>query len=224
MTLFSLIYIVSSIFFSSPMSSPEDATPTSPEPPFTTPKVEAALAPYTRIYENVQGMLLWRRPLPMVLLLLVTELVFAFVYLSDLGFFSVLSIAVTFRYIAELIYHNFGSQISSALFPDKPKGRPDEPNRIRELRPFCRLFAGIANRAYSYAHRLFTDFSTDGLLHSTLVYLVLFVVFHLCGTFAVVFVLVHILLLAPGALLHPRAYPHTAPLVERIANLAEKAD
>lgn len=192
-----------------------------PESLFTVSSVQSKLRPYTNIYENIQSMLFWRRPIPMIILLVITELILIFIYQSNLGFFSVLSVLITLRYIVELVYHKFGEQISQVLFKEIDRGNANEPNKIYPLEPFCKLFVGISNRLYLFVMKLFKDRTPNGLLYSTTIYFILFIIFWFCGTFSIMFILIHLILLGPGILMHPKVYPYSQKYLKYILDFAE---
>ncbi|KAH0806707.1 uncharacterized protein GO595_000558 [Histomonas meleagridis] len=178
--------------------------------------IKKSLEPYTSIYENIQGMLFWRRPIPMLIFLIIVELVFLFTGTGELGFLSVLSMIITFRYIIEIIYHLFGDFITEKLFPPIDKGAEGDPNRIYPLEPFCEIIASVASFGYSAVNRLLFDSTPQGILLAIAVFLFMFIFFWVCGTFNTILVITHLLILAPGILFHPKFYQYTRGFLENL--------
>lgn len=180
-----------------------------------------ALTPYKNWVDTIQGMLFWRRPIAMGLLLLVVELTFIFIYKADLGALSVLCMAFSFRYIFELVYRQYGETIGVLFFkPLENPGTEEESNHIYPLLPICQRSSFLASRIYDLIYnspKKETKSITDYLFPAGVLF-VLFVFFSLTGTFWFIFVLVHIILLAPGIIFYPKVFPYVKPYCLQFAS------
>jgi hypothetical protein len=182
----------------------------------------AALSPYTNAYENVQGMLFWRRPIPMLLLILVLELFSAFVRLGDLGLLSVISVIIAAYYIVQQFNRVFGAAIAAALFPPIDKGTPNEPNRIYPLRPFCSWISSILSFVKTRTEPITSSFQTHPfpfLAIASLGSAALAIFFALTGTFWFLYLVIHLIILAPGIIMNPKVFVHVEPTIEKLADV-----
>jgi hypothetical protein len=172
-----------------------------------------SLRPYTRAYENLQRMLFWRRPLPMLLLILVLELFSAFVRLGDLGLLSVISVLIAAFYIVQQFYRLFGISISETLFPPI-----DET--VYPLPSFCQCLASITSVFDTKFSQIRSSLQTSPvptLAAATFGFLGLSLLFAVTGTFWFLYVVGHLLVLAPGILLNPKVYVYIEPYIVKLA-------
>ncbi|KAK8894801.1 hypothetical protein M9Y10_023239 [Tritrichomonas musculus] len=180
------------------------------------------LQPYEEYVFRVEGMLFWRRPIPMGILLAIVELTFIFVRCSHLTFLSVLSMILAFRVIIELLYVKFGSLISEKLFPPINPGTEEESNHIYPLLPICQRSSYLASVVYIKVQNAKTALQDNS--NTTAKYIGLagfvgaFFFFWLAGSFWPTFILVNIVLLAPGIIMHPKVFPYCEPYVHKFAS------
>jgi hypothetical protein len=179
-----------------------------------------ALGPYEAVYKAIQGILFWRRPIAMAVTLCTVELLFTMVHVWNLGFVSVATLALSSYYALALVFKIVGSGIITWAFPPINEGEPPTSNRIYPLLPFCQRISHISSTvadAVERMHEANGRGSIQSLFVSSSVFAGLFVFFALCGAFWPAFIIVHILLLAPGIVMHPRVFPYTQPYILRFA-------
>jgi hypothetical protein len=165
-------------------------------------------------------MLFWRRPVPMVLTLLLVEVTSALFRWGRLTFLSVLCVFLTFYIISRQLYHVFGDAIASALFPPIDEGEPTESNRIYPLLPFCQRFSHISSTIVDKlveVNQSINSGSISTVVITATVFVVLFALTLLTGTFWVVWTIVHLVLLLPGIVMHPKVFPYAEPYILKFA-------
>jgi hypothetical protein len=177
-----------------------------------------ALTPHTKAYENVQSVLFWRRPVHFCVLLAIVE--FGFMYVSHLrlGVLSLTCLAVAAFYVLHSVYVHIGDRLADTIFRPLNEDAPGQSSRICPLLPFCRRLSHIvstvagklAGVCQSNDHG-----STASLLISATVSAGFFVIFQVVGTFWFLFGLVHIFLLLPGVVMHPKMFQYTQPIIHK---------
>jgi hypothetical protein len=178
------------------------------------------LGPYEAVYKTIQGILFYRRPIAFAITISVVELLFAFVYNYDLGFLSLLMLSLSLYCVVPLVFKFTGYGIIARAFPPIDEGQPHESNRIYPLLPFCQRLSHISSTivdALVRTHEANKAGSIQSLFVSSSVFGGLFVFFALCGSFWPVFVIVNIVLLAPGIILYPTVFPYTQPYILKFA-------
>ena len=178
------------------------------------------LTPYTVQYENLQAMLFWRRPLQMAILLCLVELCFCFVYTFDLGLLSVLAFAAMFYHVWQLFRNQIVGLVSASFRSEYDRGQEDESNHIYPLLPFCQRFSHLSSTivdAWEKHVKKNASGEASELIKSIIVCAALALLFAVTGTFWFLFVIVHLFLLAPGIIMHPKAFPYTQPYILKFA-------
>jgi hypothetical protein len=177
-----------------------------------------ALTPHTNAYENVQSVLFWRRPVHFCVLLTIVE--FGFIYVSHLrlGVLSLTCLAVAAFYVLHSVYVHISDGLAATIFRPLNEDAPGQSNRIYPLLPFCQrvshIVSTVADRLAGVCQR--NDHgSTASLLISATVNACFFVIFQVVGTFWFLFGLVHIVLLLPGVVMHPKVFQYTQPFIQK---------
>jgi hypothetical protein len=178
------------------------------------------LKPYENVYKNIQGVLFYRRPVVFGVVIAVVELLFILIGCADLGFLSVVSLALALYYVGKIAYLTVGQPLVASAFGPIDEGAPTTSNRIYELLPFCQRISHISSTlvdALEKVHDANRAGSIPSLAICSIVFAVLFFFFSVCGSLWPVFVLVHIILLAPGIVMHPAVFPYTEPYILKFA-------
>jgi hypothetical protein len=180
---------------------------------------EEALTPYTNVYEAIQSLLFWRRPIHFAVILVLVELAFFFVSITNLSFLAFSSLALAFYYVGRAVAVKFGSTIAR-LFPPIDKGKPTESNRIYPLLPFCQRFSHISSTFADFIERLHKGAiagSRVDLIKAVALLGAAFLLFAFAGTFWPIFVVLHLVLLLPGVIMHPKVFPYAEPYILKFA-------
>lgn len=171
---------------------------------------KAFVEKHSQAVENIQAMLMFRRPVPMAILLIIVELMIAFIGKADLGFLPVLTMFITFYLSGKIIVPKFQKAILEQLFPELiDKGAANAPNRIRSNEEVAGLIWTVASKVKEYKAKKieYTPVNIAILLGiSTLC----FIISNILTTLGVFAIVIHVVLLAPGILLHPAVYPKIA--------------
>jgi hypothetical protein len=161
----------------------------------------------TASIRKVQEVILWRRPFPLILVFIVADFIFIFIYKFRLNFFStVLFLAIVYN-ILRFVYDFAGSALDYLFFrsplPDDP---PDRLNRIRTPDEVVDLLADWEARCRQLWGSLTTyaaEPSWDKHLTFFGTLFIVFVITTVVGTFAVMVIIVHAILIIPGMSLNP---------------------
>jgi hypothetical protein len=178
------------------------------------------LNPYTEVYKNIQGILFYRRPLAFVAVIFVVETLFYMIGSSELSFLSVASLFLALYYALQLAYFKFGGAFVKTCFPPIQEGSPPESNRIYPLLPFCQRLSHISSTIVDALEDVCNANkagSVKSLIGTSGVFALLFLFFAVVGTFWPIFVIVHLVLLAPGIVMHPKVFPYTEPYILKFA-------
>jgi hypothetical protein len=93
-------------------------------------------------------------------------------------------------------------------------------NRIYPLLPFCQRFSHISSTVVDKLVELngsIKSGSLSSLILTTSVFVVLFLLTVLTGSFWVIWTIVHIILLLPGIIMHPVVFPYAEPYILKFA-------
>jgi hypothetical protein len=179
------------------------------------------LRPYEEVYKNVQSILFYRRPIHFGVLLAIIELFFLFVGSKDLGILAVLSLVLAIYYIGRIVVAIVGADVIAArVFGPFDEGNAPTSNRIYPLLPFCQRISHISSTigdAMEDVCKANCAGSISSLAISAVVSSVLYLVFSTVGSFWPAFVLVHLVVLAPGIVMHPKVFPYTEPYILKFA-------
>jgi hypothetical protein len=164
----------------------------------------AALRPYTEIYETLQSVLLWRRPIAFAVLYLSIQLLFLFIYCTKLGFLSVVALLVGLAHLTFFVCRALGDDLGPVCFP------PIDASRIHPLEPFCRGLSRTVNWIADTIGRAMQKRKEQGpsrLILPGAVCAILFGATFWTGTFPVIWITISVLLLLPGIVMHPWVFP-----------------
>jgi hypothetical protein len=178
------------------------------------------LTPYENVYKIVQGILFFRRPIPFAAIVLIVEVILFTVGSLDLGFLSVVSLGIALFNAGKIISLFFGETISAALSAPIDEGEPPVSNRIYPLLPFCQRFSHISSTVVDALEKV-CDANKAGSVSSlaltTGVFRALFMFFAAVGSFWPIFVIIQIVLFAPGVVMHPKVFPYAEPYILKFA-------
>ena len=178
---------------------------------------------HPQIVENVQAMLFWRRPIPMAILLSLIELLFIFIKKAELTFLPVAVLFVSIFVLGKIIINKFGEAIFRILFPEiENKGSENEPNRIRPVETIADIVTCTAKHVCMARGKLCSKVNAPGITGLSLkcgVLFGLFLFFCMTGTFWLIFVVLHLILLVPGIVLHPKVFEAISPYMEKVKGM-----
>lgn len=191
--------------------------PDSPVPPtmFTDAALlEQALKPWENVVDQIQALVFWRNPGPMLLLLFAVNLLFFIVYFLQLSLVPTLFLLLALKTAIEIVNLHFGSFLIAALFPPI-ENRFDGVYVIYPLDEVCRVlvfFTSYGAAAFGKLQpkgpaTMTTAASSVGLLVGLLVIL------YFTGTFWLNFVVVNGLLLLPAVAMHRLVRPTLARFI-----------
>jgi hypothetical protein len=176
--------------------------------------------------QKIQEIILWRRPLAVVVTFAIAESMFFFVSVTDLSFLATVLFLHIVHILFRLVYSLAGRFIESVLFRAKYDDPPDLPNRIRSFDEVQALVhtaheKGRAFVAWLRDYRAQPTIEKHALFFAPLFFL--FVVSTVLGTFWVVFLIVHAVLIVPGVALNPTVRRLVAKKVAQFRDTAQKA-
>jgi hypothetical protein len=148
------------------------------------------------------------------------ELISLFIKAADLSFLCVGVMVVTLYYVLQHLIAKY-HWVGGLLFPVIEKGGEGESNRIYPLLPFCQRVSHLSSIIVDGIlcwHKRNLEGNALWIAGSSLISVALAVFFLLAGSFWPIYVIVHVILFAPGAVMHPIAWPYTKPWVIKFAH------
>ena len=196
-------------------SPPESHAPPDLEAILNDPALlEQSLKPWENVVDQIQAMIFWRNPIPMLLLLGSVNLLFFAVYKMQLSLFPTVFLLLFLKTAFELVYIYFGAFIAAALFP-KIENRFDGVYVIYPLEDVCRVLVFFTSRGAALFGKLQPKGPTTATAAKNSVALLaaLLVVFYFTGAFWLNVVLVNGLLLLPAVAMHRLIRPFLARVI-----------
>jgi len=153
-----------------------------------------------------QEVIFWRRPIVLILIGAIVEAVFWGIKKMELTTFSTILFMIFLYHVTKLIWHFFAGAIRSFLFKELPELGIDEPNRTRSLSEVRRNLAHVKAKKMQIQEWL-VNYMAEPTLVNTLLFVgtsfLLFSVFSYFGTYKILCVLVHAILIVPGLIVNP---------------------
>ena len=146
---------------------------------------------------KIQEVLLWRRPVVLAILFVLTEFTFYLVYAMKLDFGSTTMLLLIFYNIFKIIM----GPLDKVLFSPLPEDKPDQPNRIRTSAEVKEITDKIKEKITLVADWL-NDYSKNPTNQKHFIFFsisfIAFALFTMMGSFWVSFIVVHAILIIPG--------------------------
>jgi hypothetical protein len=175
---------------------------------------------------KIQEIILWRNPVAVALTFTFVEFIFFFIATTNLGFFpTILFLHIlhnVFRFISRLA----GTVLDVLLFRANYNDLPDQPNRIRTFDEVNTLIHKCHEHGRD-ALQWLSEYRTNPTLEkhffffSTLFFF--FVIATALGTFWLVFLIVHAVLIIPGAVFNPRIRDFAEKKIRTFREAAQNA-
>ncbi|KAH0793543.1 hypothetical protein GPJ56_002590 [Histomonas meleagridis] len=162
------------------------------------------LRPYEEFILRMQEVLLFKRPLVLVLLLVGILSFYLFVRSSEAGFFAVIALFFVVLYGIAIIWTYLKKYISKYLFKPLPADDPLAPNRVRTLEEFCE-FIEKASKRIAGSEKQTKASSLRRIITSVVAFFFAFL-FTKVDPFYFNLIFTFIIILLPGTLLHPMIY------------------
>jgi hypothetical protein len=168
-----------------------------------------------KLVEEVQAVLLFRRPVALVVIFFVFNLVVGVI--SNFNFFGSCLFLYTVYAVWRLYGQTAGIALVGVLFGKSvQRGAPDESNRIRtpdEVADCLDHIFGPACYAIASLNGIATDGSIVGQLTYIAILLFVFVLTLYLDVFNLFVWIVNLTLIVPGILLHPRVWAQVGPAI-----------
>jgi hypothetical protein len=176
--------------------------------------------------QKIQEVILWRSPLAVLATFAVVESMFFFVSATDLSFLATVLFLHIVHILFRLAYRVAGPLLDRLLFRAKYSDPPDRPNRIRSFEEVQALVHSAHERgraliAWLRDYRAEPTAEKHALFFAPLFFV--FVVSTVLGTFWVVFLIVHAVLIVPGAVCSPTVRAFVAQKVGQLRDTAQRA-
>jgi hypothetical protein len=176
---------------------------------------------------KLQEVLFWRRPLALVLVLVIVDSIFAVVYALHLSFLSTIFFLCVVGNVARFIYEFAGTDIDLWLFETPlPSDDPDRPNRVRtpeEVDAIVRNWQTNGRRLVEWFRGYIAEpnWGKHAMFFGAV--FIVFVVATAIGTFAIAVIVGHAMLVLPGLLLNPAVREFVGERIGRAKELKRQA-
>lgn len=178
---------------------------------------------HAQAVENIQAMLFWKRPIPMILLIVFIVLIALFIGKYDLGFLEVATLFTTLYIALKIIVPAYSDILVSYLFPQlQNKGTAEELNRIYSLDEIKHGYSVFYKHVGYLMKKDKKEQKKKNLFVSLGISSCAMIVFYFIGTFAPIIIIIHLVILLPGILLHPKVSKHVVPLYHKVVDYFHK--
>jgi hypothetical protein len=176
--------------------------------------------------QKIQEVILWRSKAAVAITFVITELIFVFIGAANLGFFATIFFLHIVHSIFRIAFKFVGSVLNPLLFRATYDDAPDQSNRIRSFDEVNELVHKCHDRGRAAVQWL-RDYRADPTIEKHFFFFFtlffFFVISTSLGTFWVFFLMVHAVLIIPGAVLNPGLREFAAKKIRNIREAAEKA-
>ena len=172
-----------------------------------------------------QEIIFWRRPIIVFITFLIVELIFLAIYVFKLDFISTSIFLLLLFNVFRLFKYWIGSFIEKSLFKPLPPDDPTAPNRIRSITEVYILLEMISvwiEDIWTWFKHYLSDPQPleHFLFYGTCFFL--FMIIALLGSYWFIFLIVHIILIAPGLLCSPHVRNYIQKLNKKIHYVSDK--
>lgn len=182
-------------------------------PKFSPHAVYKFVLKFPTLIENIQGMLYWRRPVPMALWIIIMESIFIFIKRAQLTFLPVVCMLTTFYILGKAIISKYGDKLLAILFPPLANdGRKEElSNQVWPVEEVGGIAICMGGRIWGLKTRIckkLTQPGLNGLLVRIGVLTGLFFLFWTTTTYWFIFGILHFFTFFPGIIMYPSVHVH----------------
>ena len=189
-------------------------------PLLSTDNIINVIKPYEDIIDQLQMLLLWRRPRTFGLLVFFFEAILFFVYITNMTFIpfmvSLSLLSITSRFILYK-YHDF--IISNFFPPIEDRGNENETNRLFSLEEIAKFISVIGSRIHTFILGC-KQKADDPTAFGQIIWICFLFCFFVIGvtvrTFPFLFLAFHLIFFVPGIIFHPIVHPYILPYLQRI--------
>jgi hypothetical protein len=176
--------------------------------------------------QKIQEIILWRNPVALALTFIIVECIFVFIATTNLGFFPTILFLHIIHNIFRFVSRLAGPVLNILLFRAKYNDLPDQPNRIRtfdEVSALVHQYHEHGRDALQWLrdYRASPSLEKHFFFFATIFFF--FVIATALGTFWLVFLVIHALLIIPGAVCNPRIRDFAEKKIRHFREAAQKA-
>lgn len=182
--------------------------------------IKSILQPYEHIIDQIQALLLLRRPVQFGLLAFLCESFLFICYFAVFNFFQFIIFITALYFLTYILINKYSSFIKDNLFPEiEDRGNEDEPNRIYSLDDISSLLSVFGSRIHTFFLGC-KQKAEDPTVFGQIVWIVFvfcfFVIAVIVRTFPLFFLIQHTILFLPGLIFHPQIYPSAIPWLQKL--------
>jgi hypothetical protein len=182
-----------------------------------------ALSPYRYVIDQVQAILLWRRPSQFAATFGTVAAVFMVVHLFRLNILSSVVFLTAAGAVAVFVFDSHRSYFVAEYFPPVvDRGQPTDPDRVYSLEELAGAISIIGSRIHCFwlgCVQKATDQSVVGQVIWLLFLLCMFALFAIIPTLLVMEGLALSIVVLPGVLFHPAVYDTMRPTLDQLMRL-----
>lgn len=176
---------------------------------------------------KLQEVLFWRRPLALALVFVIVDSIFTLVYALRLSFLSTILFLCVVSNIVRFVYEFAGTGVDLWLFEaPRPPDDPNQSNRVRtpeEVDATICYWQANGRRFGEWFRNYIAEPSWGKHAMFFGAVFIVFVVAMAVGTFSIVAIIVHAILVLPGLLLNPAVRGFVSERIRRAKEVKRQA-
>lgn len=168
------------------------------------------LTPYKQYIDQFLALVLWRRPIQLILCLIYINTVSFLIYFLHFSFINVLIIFISTITFISLVYVNHNAFTKFFFPPVLTYGEATETNRIFTLEEIAEVISVVGSRIHCFLQSCAiraTDKNIFGQLAWIAILCCMFVFFKVAKTFWIFYGIINAIFIVPGFIFHPAINP-----------------
>ncbi|OHS97902.1 hypothetical protein TRFO_35773 [Tritrichomonas foetus] len=178
------------------------------------------LMPHQALIDQIQALLLWRRPVQFGIFVFLFESILFFIQFTGMGFFPFICFYILILYTLKAISFKYHDFFASVVFPPvEDRGSENETNRIFTLEEIASFISVVGSRIHTFLLGC-KQKADDPTIFGQIIWITFLFCFFMLAvivrTFPLFFLFLHVIVFLPGIIFHPIVNPHILPYLQRL--------
>lgn len=193
-----------------------------PEIKFRVPSTEAlrqeniisVLKPYEYLIQQLQTILLWKRPAEYAVIVTIVELLFILGYITNMGFMAGCLVIATLFFTWFIVFNTYKTFILEKIFPPVYS-----EGNLYDLDDIAKFISIVGSRIHCFllgCKQKAEDMSIISQLTWIFFLVCCFIAFKIIKTYVILYAMVHFVLIIVPLIFHPMIHPRILPSLERL--------